>query len=154
MTTKDIPQVYALLKAYLACFAVAPQLSQEEVGHKFVPKDGINYTYVVENPETKEITDFVSFYRLSFQILNKDPSHTHTHINSAYLLYNVTTKNDPSSLLKYALFQAKENNMDVFNSLDIMNNEEFLQELKFMPGDGYLHYYLYNWSLKQRLTPQ
>jgi glycylpeptide N-tetradecanoyltransferase len=65
----------------------------------------------------------------------------------------VTTKNDPATLLKYAMFQAKENNIDVFNSLDIMQNEEILQDLKFMPGDGYLHFYLYNWSLKQRVTP-
>ena len=42
---------------------------------------------------------------------------------------------------------------DVFNALDIMDNEMFLRELKFMPGDGYLHYYLYNWKLSKRLTP-
>ena len=56
--------------------------------------------------------------------------------------------------MKYALFQAKEQGFDVFNSLDIMNNEEFLHVLKFAPGDGYLHYYLYNWSTKTRLTSQ
>lgn len=66
----------------------------------------------------------------------------------------MTTKNTPVTTMKYALFQAKENNFDVFNALDIMNNEEFLHELKFAPGDGYLHYYLYNWSLKTRLTQQ
>jgi len=44
--------------------------------------------------------------------------------------------------------------MDLFNSLDIMNNEALLHELKFMPGDGYLHYYLYNWSIKERLNPK
>ena len=69
-------------------------------------------------------------------------------------MYNVTTKNTPVTNMKYALFQAKENNFDVFNALDIMNNEEFLHELKFAPGDGYLHYYLYNWGLKTRLTQQ
>ena len=56
--------------------------------------------------------------------------------------------------MKYALFQAKANNFDVFNALDIMENEKFLEELKFMPGDGYLHYYLFNWALSQRLNPQ
>jgi Myristoyl-CoA:protein N-myristoyltransferase, C-terminal domain len=35
-----------------------------------------------------------------------------------------------------------------------MNHQKVVKELKFMPGDGYLHYYLYNWQLKQRLTPQ
>lgn len=66
----------------------------------------------------------------------------------------MTTKNSPVTNMKYALHQAKENDFDVFNALDIMNNEEFLHELKFFPGDGYLHYYLYNWSLKTRLTQQ
>jgi glycylpeptide N-tetradecanoyltransferase len=55
--------------------------------------------------------------------------------------------------MKYCLYQAKTQNFDVFNALDIMDNESFLRELKFMPGDGYLHYYLYNWSLSTRLTP-
>lgn len=56
--------------------------------------------------------------------------------------------------MKYLLNQAKLKGFDVFNCLDVMDNEEFLKELKFMPGDGYLHYYLYNWSLGARLTPQ
>ena len=54
--------------------------------------------------------------------------------------------------MKYALIQAKKNNFDVYNALDIMNNQDFLDELKFMPGDGYLHYYLYNWNVNQRIS--
>ena len=34
---------------------------------------------------------------------------------------------------------------DVFNALDLMNNKEFLEKLKFGIGDGNLQYYLYNW---------
>ena len=56
--------------------------------------------------------------------------------------------------MKYVLSQASAQNFDVFNALDIMDNEEYLKDLKFMPGDGYLHYYLYNWSMSTRLTPQ
>lgn len=56
--------------------------------------------------------------------------------------------------MKYALIQAKNLGFDVFNALDILDNDLFLKELKFAPGDGYLHYYLYNWNLSQRLTPQ
>ena len=56
--------------------------------------------------------------------------------------------------MKYALAQAAAHNLDVFNALDIMNNEDYLLDLKFMPGDGYLHYYLFNWNLAQRFTPQ
>ena len=54
--------------------------------------------------------------------------------------------------MKYALVQAKALNFDVFNALDIMDNSLFLDELKFSPGDGSLHYYLYNWNVAQRFT--
>lgn len=35
---------------------------------------------------------------------------------------------------------------DVFNALTILDNTLFLSDLQFGPGDGYLHYYLYNWK--------
>ena len=35
---------------------------------------------------------------------------------------------------------------DVFNALDIFENESILKELKFGIGDGLLRYYLYNWG--------
>ena len=35
---------------------------------------------------------------------------------------------------------------DVFNALDLMENTEFLEKLKFGIGDGNLQYYLYNWK--------
>jgi glycylpeptide N-tetradecanoyltransferase len=41
-----------------------------------------------------------------------------------------------------ALIMAKLKDYDVFNALDIMQNESFLKELKFHSGDGHLHYYL------------
>ena len=34
---------------------------------------------------------------------------------------------------------------DVFNALDLMENKQFLEKLKFGVGDGFLQYYLYNW---------
>jgi glycylpeptide N-tetradecanoyltransferase len=56
--------------------------------------------------------------------------------------------------MKYALIEAKKQGFDVFNALDIMDNQQFLEELKFAPGDGYLHYYLYNWHIASRLAPE
>ena len=51
--------------------------------------------------------------------------------------------------MKDALVLAKNKGADVFNALDIMENESFLQELKFGIGDGHLHYYFYNWRVKE-----
>lgn len=46
------------------------------------------------------------------------------------------------------LVRAKALNFDVFNALDVMDNKAFLSDLKFGIGDGELHYYLYNWRIK------
>ena len=44
-----------------------------------------------------------------------------------------------------SLIHANAHGHDVFNALNVMDNEEFLKDLKFGWGDGYLQYYLYNW---------
>lgn len=36
-------------------------------------------------------------------------------------------------------------NFDVFNALTLLDNPLFLESQKFGPGDGQLHYYLYNY---------
>lgn len=50
-------------------------------------------------------------------------------------------------LMKDALVLAKQREFDVFNALDIMENNQFLKELKFGIGDGNLNYYFYNWRI-------
>ncbi len=34
----------------------------------------------------------------------------------------------------------------MFNALDVMENEKFFGDLMFGAGDGFLHYYVYNWG--------
>jgi len=45
-----------------------------------------------------------------------------------------------------ALILARNDDFDVFNALNLMQNQKFLEELKFGIGDGNLNYYLYNWK--------
>ncbi len=47
-----------------------------------------------------------------------------------------------------ALILAKNYKFDVFNALSLMDNALFLEEQKFGPGDGQLHYYLFNYRAK------
>lgn len=81
MTAKDVNQVYKLVKDYLKQFKLAPKYSIEEVAHLLLPRNGVVYTYVVETIDTKEVTDFVSFYRLPSQILNKESAGGHSFVN-------------------------------------------------------------------------
>ncbi|MCO5552764.1 hypothetical protein L7F22_006281 [Adiantum nelumboides] len=77
----------------------------------------------------------------------------HTTLKAAYLFYNVATKTPLPQLVNDLLIVAKQNDYDVFNVLDIMHNHSFLQELKFKLGDGHLQYYLYNYRLKEAISP-
>ncbi|KAL5974928.1 glycylpeptide N-tetradecanoyltransferase [Asimina triloba] len=54
-------------------------------------------------------------------------------------------------LVNDMLIVAKQKDYDVFNALDVMHNESFLKELKFGPGDGQLHYCLYNYGIRHPL---
>jgi hypothetical protein len=49
-------------------------------------------------------------------------------------------------LLLYMFDVLLQMGFDVFNALDLMENKEFLEKLKFGIGDGNLQYYLYNWK--------
>ena len=48
--------------------------------------------------------------------------------------------------MKDALILAKGCGSDVFNCLNLMENQSIMEPLKFGIGDGNLQYYIYNWS--------
>ncbi|KAG6428881.1 hypothetical protein SASPL_106920 [Salvia splendens] len=148
MEPHDVPAVTRLLRSYLNQFAVAPDFDENDVEHWLLPKEDVVDSYLVESPESHEITDFCSFYTLPSSILG---SQTHSVLKAAYSYYNVSTKIPLLQLMNDALIVAKKKEFDVFNALDVMQNETFLKELKFGPGDGKLHYYLYNYRLKHIL---
>lgn len=195
---KDVISVGALMRQYMSRFDLIPIMSDEEVRHNFISGKGtgemvngrrhqqVTWSYVVENPSTHLITDFVSFYHLPSTAMKCDPPQT---IDAAYLFYYATTAapscaylNQPLdesegsrpttlfeppswsretaeerlclkkrliSLIGDALTVAQRANFDVFNALTLMDNALFVKELQFGAGDGFLHYYLYNWKVHQ-----
>ncbi|KAL0308469.1 UNVERIFIED_CONTAM: Glycylpeptide N-tetradecanoyltransferase 1 [Sesamum radiatum] len=150
MELRDVPAVTRLLRNYLSRFVVAPVFDDDEVDHWLLPQEDVVDSYVVESPDTHEITDFFSFYTLPSSILNNP---NYSTLKAAYTFYNVSTTTPLLQLIQDALIIAKQKDFDVFNALDIMENEPFLKELKFGRGDGQLYYYLYNYRLKDALQP-
>jgi len=140
---KDVPSATKLLNNYLKKFSLKAVFDEEEFSHWFLPRQGIVNTYVIESPTTHEVTDIVSFYTLPSTIIGNA---TYKTLKAAYSYYNVAHTVPLVNLVKDALFFAKQEGFDVFNCLDIMENESFLKDLKFGKGDGNLHYYLYNWK--------
>lgn len=51
-------------------------------------------------------------------------------------------------LMQDAMILAASKGYDVYNALDLMENQTFLKDLKFGMGDGTLQYYLYNWRMR------
>ncbi|CAK9179771.1 unnamed protein product [Ilex paraguariensis] len=150
MEPHDVPAVTRLLKNYLKQFLVAPDFDENDVEHLLLTRENVVDSYLVESPETHEITDFCSFYTLPSSILGNQ---NYSTLKAAYSYYNVSTKIPLLQLMNDALIVAKQKDYDVFNALDVMQNESFLKELKFGPGDGKLHYYLYNYRINHVLRP-
>ncbi|KAI0333481.1 N-myristoyl transferase [Cubamyces sp. BRFM 1775] len=171
MEERDVSQVTDLFGRYMQRFHMVPVMNEDEVRHQFLSGLGegprgtdswkqrregqVVWTYVVEDPNTHKVTDFVSFYSLPSTIMNSDK---YNLLNAAYLFYYGTeTAFEPGAeesgrlkkrledLIGDALVIAQNADFDVFNALTLMDNVCFLQDLKFGQGDGLLNFYLYNW---------
>lgn len=142
MGEEHITQVYSMLTEYLDRFDLTPRFSLDEVRHWFLPQEDVINSYVVERDG--QVLAFTSFYTLPSTVISHPQ---YDSIKAAYSYYNCAAK--PITLLdlmRDALIMAKKMNYDVFNALDLMENKQFLEELKFGVGDGDLQYYLYNWK--------
>jgi glycylpeptide N-tetradecanoyltransferase len=89
MQEKDVEPVLYLLGRYLNRFDLAPVLTGEEIEHWLLHKEKpvveqVLWSYVVEEPETHKITDFISFYSLDTLVLDNAK---HSVIHTAYLYY-------------------------------------------------------------------
>ncbi|EAN92877.1 putative N-myristoyl transferase [Trypanosoma cruzi] len=164
MEPKDAPQVANLLRKKLATCDVAPVFTDEEVAHYTLPREGVLMSYVVEREVSggggggrvdssrgkqndagtqKQITDFFSFFSLPSSIIG---SSKHSVLNAAYVFYSANTTISLVHLMSDLLIVAHQQGFDVCNVVNIMDNGDYLSELKFGRGDGNLHYYFYNWS--------
>ena len=160
MAINDIDGVFSLLNRYLKKYELAPVFSRVEIEHWLVNKiesanDQVIWSYVVQDPTTNAITDFFSFYCLESSVINH---YRHKNVRAAYMFYYATEHGLSEQfsrpefathlnlLINDALILAKSHHFDVFNALTLMDNNLFLEQQKFGPGDGQLHYYLYNFN--------
>jgi glycylpeptide N-tetradecanoyltransferase len=141
LTEGDVPQAHKILAEYLKKFDLSPEFTEEDFVHWFLPRPDIVDSFVVEREG--KIVDFVSYYTLPSTVMHHP---VHKTLKAAYSFYNVSGETTWVELMNDALISAKQLNFDVFNALDLMDNREFLETLKFGIGDGNLQYYLYNWK--------
>merc|ERR1719158_2506251 len=104
------------------------------------PKDGkrvfeLVSAYLKKFPLHPEFAEVCSFYSLPSSILGHEK---YTVLKAAYSYWNVATTVPLHELMYDALIFARQRDFDVFNALNVMENDQFLKELKFGIGDGFL----------------
>ena len=92
MEKKDIPAVHDLLNRYLKRFSMAPEYSQKDVSHWLFdegkpPEEQTVFGFVVEDPHSRKITDFATFYLLESSVIDNKK---HGTVRAAYLFYYAT----------------------------------------------------------------
>jgi glycylpeptide N-tetradecanoyltransferase len=137
-TTKDdITQIIPKLRKYLSSFDIYP-VSFKDLHFQ----QGVLYSYIIKN--SNEITDFICFYQLDTTV------HTDSIISlkTGYIYYYFNESVDLCTLVNYAVTEAKKEQFDLINALNIMNNDSFLKE-SFLQGSGKL-YYFNDWPLRNK----
>eukprot|EP00268_Persea_americana_P049934 TRINITY_DN5398_c0_g1_i1.p2 TRINITY_DN5398_c0_g1~~TRINITY_DN5398_c0_g1_i1.p2 ORF type:complete len:192 (-),score=35.34 TRINITY_DN5398_c0_g1_i1:380-955(-) len=125
MELRDVPAVTRLLRNYLGQFVVAPDFDVfDVVEHWLLPTEDVMDSFVVESPETHEITDFCSFYTIPSTILGNQ---NYSILKAAYSYYNVSTQTPLLQLMNNMLIVAKKKGYDVFNALDVCIMRHFLR---------------------------
>jgi len=104
MQKKDVAVVHKLLNTYLQQYKIHIQFTLGEIEHFLVPRNNVIESFVVEDPDEKVITDFISFYSLPSSVL-KHPEHDTLHV--AYSYYNVPGVHSMVDLQRDALVLAK-----------------------------------------------
>jgi glycylpeptide N-tetradecanoyltransferase len=91
LEAKDIDAVVDLLRRYLARMDLAQVFDKTDFEHwmapKEEPKEQVVWSYVVEDPDTRKITDFFSFYNLESTVIGNKK---HSVVKAAYLFYYAT----------------------------------------------------------------
>lgn len=100
MQADDLDAVHELLERYLHRFDISPTFSIDEFRYllffyqvKDASSKRVVWAYVVEDRETRKITDFVSFYSIESAVLSHSENDV---IRTAYLYYYATTDNTPN----------------------------------------------------------
>ena len=140
----DIDICMKKLNTKLFQYKLTHVFDKENFIHYFISKSNINYTWIIE--QNNVITDMISFYIIDNIVQNNI---NYSEYKAAYLYYFFNDSLELAQLINIALFYAKEVKVDVFNILNMFNLNTIITDCKFLEGNGYLNYYLYNYKCNE-----
>lgn len=151
----DIDACWRIYQAYHGDFKMRQQMTRQEFHHYLRPIKDVLCSFVVERNGT--VVAYCSYYLLPNLVANNPK---HTVINSAFMWYYGVEKVGGVdvvpllALVNDLLTHASNTGVDVVNTMACANATQFVEQCKFAPGDGTLHFYLYNWRCKDVVAEQ
>lgn len=139
VSADDLEACHELYKQQIKKYKIAPHYNLEEFKHWYYPREEVVYTYVVK--QEGQVRDFVSFYSLSSYYGEQE-------IKSGRLFGYTCLNSSLVTLIKNAMYIAQTEGFDVFSCINIMDNHEFMDTLRFIHDDKDFYYYIYNYEGK------
>ena len=147
---KHIQSAFHLFTEYVKQFELAPILTEKEFEHWFMPRKGVNHTFVLEN-EKGEVTDLCSYHDIAFNIHGH---YKYDELKSVYLHYSISKTVDAKTLSSLWMSIAKQQGFDLVEGFDNMKNKEIFDCMNFVKGGSSLYLYMYNWKCRPLETGQ
>ncbi|QKF93738.1 myristoyl-CoA:protein N-myristoyltransferase [Fadolivirus algeromassiliense] len=145
-----LDQCYDLYNKYMDKYNYHHIFTKNEFSNLFLDNKFVHCYVVLDDDDN--VLDFISYYIMNSRVISKNTNHE--FIRRGVLFYYTCTHETCYRLVRDILIAARNNNIDVFDALDIMENQYILKELKFEEGTGTVNYYLYNWKIKPLKSQQ
>jgi len=138
---KNIDIAYNLLSEYVKKYKLYPIMSKNFFTKTFYKNNFVKcYLCYIGN----EIKDIISYYTLPFKNIKSGQK-----IKAVTLYYYTNHSNNLYCWIKNLMIIARNQGNHLFNALDIMENKDIFDDLKFEEGTGILHYLIYKHQVKE-----
>lgn len=139
-TEKDLCEAYKLYIKKAKNHRVYEVQSLDEFIYNQISRDDVVYSLV--HKINGIVVSYASFFIIDTFVVNKN-----NYIKTAYLYYHAGE--DRVEMMNDIVVCARGIDCDMFNLVDIADNDMVIPRLFFARGDTDLHYYLYNWHVKR-----
>jgi len=126
---------YKLFSDYICKFKLHPIMSEKMFRKTFYNNDYVECYLCVQDGIVK---DMISYYTMPYKHIETD-----VEIKSAMLYYYTNHSNNLYCWIKNMMIKLTNDGYQLLNALNIMENDDVLDSLKFEEGTGILHYLVY-----------
>jgi hypothetical protein len=127
---------YELYTKYVSKFTVHEIFTKEQFINSFNNDHIVTYVLVDNNI----VLDFISYYYINISLIDNPDE----NMKDGYLYYYSNTSNNLYKMFQLLLHKLKEDNIDSFLALNIMDTESsILEEFKFIADSKDFNYFLF-----------